>query len=95
MLLRTDVKSWASQVAQKSESLAELDRIVIFPENTRKGIGTQLLSEVLVEQRRKRIRTIIVNAGKEETHARRFYEKNGFKPTIETTIETPGATSWL
>jgi len=76
-----------AQMAQKNESLAELDRIVIFPENTRKGIRTQLLSKVLAEQ--KRIRTIIVNAGKEENYARRSYEKNGFKPTIETTIETP------
>lgn len=76
-----------AQMAQKNESLAELDRIVIFPENTRKGIRTQLLSKVLAEQ--ERIRTIIVNAGKEENHARRSYEKNGFKPTIETTIETP------
>jgi len=76
-----------AQMAQKNESLAELDRIVIFPENTRKGIRTQLLSKVLAEQ--KRIRTIIVNAGEEENHARRSYEKNGFKPTIETTIETP------
>jgi GNAT superfamily N-acetyltransferase len=76
-----------AQMAQKNESLAELDRIVIFPENTRKGIRTQLPSKVLAEQ--KRIRTIIVNAGKEENHARRSYEKNGFKPTIETTIETP------
>jgi N-acetylglutamate synthase-like GNAT family acetyltransferase len=76
-----------AQMAQKNESLAELDRIVIFPENTRKGIRTQLLSKVLAEQ--KRMRTIIVNAGKEENHARRSYEKNGFKPTIETTIETP------
>ena len=74
-------------MTQKNESLAELDRIVIFPENTRKGIRTQLLSKVLAEQ--KRIRTIIVNAGKEENHARRSYEKNDFKPTIETTIETP------
>jgi len=62
---------------------------VVFPENTRKGIGTQFLSEVLAEQKRKRVTTIIVNAGKEETHARRFYEKNGFKPTDEATVETP------
>jgi hypothetical protein len=27
--------------------------------------------------------------GKEETHARRFYEKNGFKITMEETVETP------
>src|SRR4030042_961278 len=78
-----------AQMAQKNESLAELGRIVIFPENTRNCVGTQLLSKVLAEQERKRIRNIIVNAGKEENHARRFYEKNGLKPTIETTIETP------
>ena len=78
-----------AQVTQKNKSLAELDRIVVFPENTRKGIGTQLLSKVLAEQKRKRVTTIIVNAGKEETHARRFYEKSGFKSTNETTVETP------
>jgi len=84
-----------AQVAQKNESLAELDRIVIFPENTRKGIGTQLLSEVLAEQRRKRIGTIIVNAGKEEKHARRFYERTSSNQQSKRPLKPPGATSWL
>jgi hypothetical protein len=30
-----------------------------------------------------------VNTGKEEIHARRFYEKNGFQQLKEATIETP------
>jgi hypothetical protein len=34
-------------------------------------------------------KTIIVNAGKEETHARRFYEKNGFEQEKEAEVEIP------
>jgi len=30
-----------------------------------------------------------VNAGKDETHARRFYEKNGFALVKEVTIDAP------
>ena len=78
-----------AQVIQKNESLVELDRIVVFPEHARKGVGTCLLRKVLAELQKKRIRTLVVNAGKEEIHAKRFYEKNGFKPAGETTIDTP------
>jgi len=41
------------------------------------------------QTKQKGINTIIVKAGREETHARRFYQKNGFKKTSETTIEAP------
>ncbi|HVP40850.1 MAG TPA: hypothetical protein VMS95_02740 [Candidatus Krumholzibacteriaceae bacterium] len=30
-----------------------------------------------------------MNAGKDETHARRFYEKNGFKQAKESAVGTP------
>lgn len=78
-----------AQTVRHDESIVELDRIVVFPEHTRKGIGTRLLARVLKDGRRRGIDMIIVNAGKEETHARSFYEKNGFKPVKESTIDTP------
>lgn len=78
-----------AQIVQQDASTAELDRIVIFPEYTRKGMGTQLLAKVLRDQKHKGTRTVIVNTGKEETHARLFYEKNGFKQVKEATIDTP------
>jgi len=34
----------------------------------------------------------MVNTGKDEYQARQFYEKNGFKPTKETSRETPWGT---
>ncbi|MGQ9566245.1 MAG: GNAT family N-acetyltransferase [Candidatus Bathyarchaeales archaeon] len=78
-----------AQTIQQNAKTIELDRIVIFPQHARKGIGTQLLREVVADQEQKGIDNIIVNAGKEESHARQFYEKNGFKQIKEVTIETP------
>ena len=81
-----------AQTVRHDKSTVELDRIVVFPEYARKGTGTQLLARVLIDERRKGTRTIIVNAGKDETHARRFYEKNGFKQFKESTVDTPWGT---
>jgi len=78
-----------AQTVKHGNSMVELDRIVVFPEHTRKGLGTRILGRVIKDEERKRTKTIIVNAGKEETHARRFYEKNGFKQMRESTIDTP------
>jgi N-acetylglutamate synthase-like GNAT family acetyltransferase len=78
-----------AQIIQQNTGTAELDRIIVFPEYTEKGIGTKLLTKTLSDQKRKRIKTIIVRTGKNETHARKFYEKNGFKQTAESTIDTP------
>lgn len=36
-----------------------------------------MLAKVLKDQGRKGVRTVVVNAGKDEKLARRFYEKNG------------------
>jgi len=78
-----------AQIIQQDASTAELDRIVVFPEYTRQGIGTQLLAKVLRDQKHKGTRIVVVNTGKEETHARRFYEKNSFKQAEEATIDAP------
>lgn len=78
-----------AQTIQSGDDSVELDRMIVFPEFTRKGIGTLLLSEALEDQRRRGMKSLIVVAGKEETQARRFYEKNGFKLIREATIEAP------
>ena len=78
-----------AQAIQRNAETAELDRIVVFPEHTRKGIGTQLLKRVLEDQERKGTKTVVVNAGKEETHARKFYEKNGFEVVRQAIVEAP------
>jgi len=78
-----------AQTIRQDVNTSELDRIIVFPEHTRKGIGTQLLHQALIDQEQKGINTIIVNTGKEETQARRFYEKSGFKKMKEATIEAP------
>jgi len=78
-----------AQTIQKDASTVELDRIIIFPKHARRGIGTQLLHQVLIDQKQKGVTTVIVNTGKEEIQARRFYEKNGFKQIKEVMIEAP------
>jgi ribosomal protein S18 acetylase RimI-like enzyme len=78
-----------AQTVRHDKSIVELDRIVVFPEHTRKGTGTRLLTRVLRDEKRKGTRIVIVNAGKDETHARRFYEKNGFKQLKESTVDAP------
>lgn len=78
-----------AQTIQQDASTAELDRIIIFPPHERKGIGTQLLQYALFDLEQRGVKSVFVNTGKEETHARRFYEKNGFKLIKETIIEAP------
>lgn len=78
-----------AQTIQQDATTVELDRIIVFPQHAGKGIGTQLLDEVIKDQKQNGITRIIVNAGKEEDHARRFYEKNGFKQITEMTIDAP------
>jgi N-acetylglutamate synthase-like GNAT family acetyltransferase len=78
-----------AQVVPVDLETAELDRIVVFPENTRKGLGTKLLTRALGDQEKKGLKRVIVKAGKDEKHARRFYEKNGFTFVKEETLEAP------
>jgi GNAT superfamily N-acetyltransferase len=78
-----------AQVNPENQDTVELDRIVVFPEHSRKGIGTSLLREAISDQKRKGVKTVIVNAGKDESHARRFYEKNGFREIRQVTIDAP------
>lgn len=61
-----------AQTIQRDANTTELDRIIIFPQHARKGIGTQVLQTTLKDQKQRGIHTIIVNTAKEETHARRF-----------------------
>jgi len=68
---------------------AELDRMFVFPKESGKGVGTQLLQETISLLERQGITKLAVKAGKEETFARRFYEKNGFKLQGETTVKAP------
>ncbi|MGQ9529847.1 MAG: GNAT family N-acetyltransferase [Candidatus Bathycorpusculaceae bacterium] len=78
-----------AQTIQKNAYTAELDRIVVFPPHERKGIGTQLLRYAFSDLKRKGVENVLVVAGKKEMHARRFYEKNGFKLIEENIVDTP------
>lgn len=77
------------QVIPKGEVEAELDRIVVFPGHTGKGIGSRLLEYALAEQAREGTREVTVYAGKHEGRARAFYEKNGFGLVGETSVDAP------
>lgn len=76
-----------AQTIRLSPEKAELDRIFLVPEETGRGVGTQLLQETISLLRKQGITKLTVKAGKEETLARRFYEKNGFKLIGETTVK--------
>jgi len=76
-----------AQIIQQDAKTIELDRIIVF--FPRKGIGTQLLKEIIQDQKQNGVKNIIVATGKEEDHARQFYEKNGFKQVDEKIIDTP------
>jgi ribosomal protein S18 acetylase RimI-like enzyme len=76
-----------AQTVKRDAETVELDRIVVFPECTRRGIGKQILDKIIKDAKMKKANAIIVNAGKDEVHARRFYEKNGFNIIKEETIE--------
>jgi len=78
-----------AQIIWQNTDIAELDRIIIFPPYERKGLGTQLLQFALFDMEQKGVSHVFVNTGKEETHARRFYEKNGFRLVKEATIDAP------
>ena len=78
-----------AQTVKRGEDSVELDRIVIFPKYAGKGLGTRLLAKVLEDQKRKRVKSVVVNAGKEERLARRFYEKNSFEFVEDKTVKAP------
>jgi len=78
-----------AQTIRQSIDIVELDRIVVFPEHARKGVGTLLLNEVIKDQKQEGVKSITVNAEKGEIHAKRFYEKTGFKQIKEAAIDTP------
>jgi len=78
-----------AQIIEQDSNVAELDRLLVFPEHAGKGVGTELLNQVVLDQKKRGAKTIFVKAGKEETHARKFYEKNGFKLVEKTTIDAP------
>ena len=78
-----------AQLVKLDSSAAELDRIIIFPEHSRKGVGTRLMLYIIEYAKKSGIKRIIANAGGSETQARKFYEKNGFEMKAEKTVETP------
>jgi GNAT superfamily N-acetyltransferase len=78
-----------AQTVQKDAEIAGLDRIFVLPEHVRQGIGTLSLNKVIRDEKCKGIKNIVLSAGKEEIHARRFFEKNGFKPVKEAVAEAP------
>jgi len=51
-------------------------------------VGTRLLGKALEEGKREGVKSVIVRAGRQETQARRFYERNGFVKLKDETLET-------
>jgi N-acetylglutamate synthase-like GNAT family acetyltransferase len=78
-----------AQTEQRDSHTAELDRILVFPKHSKKSVGTQLLKQTIADHKKKGIKKIIVKTGEAETHARRFYEKNGFEKIKEEIVTAP------
>ena len=78
-----------AQIIGHDSTTVELDRIVVFPGYERMGIGTKLLKRAVADQKKKGTKSVIVSAGKDEVHARAFYEKNGFEKLKEKTVKVP------
>jgi N-acetylglutamate synthase-like GNAT family acetyltransferase len=85
---RREIMGFA-QIVGHDPTTVELDRIVVFPGYERLGIGTKLLKRAIADQKKQRVRTLIVKASRDEAHARAFYEKNGFKQVKEETLKSP------
>jgi ribosomal protein S18 acetylase RimI-like enzyme len=83
-----DIVGFAQTVPQEAKKV-ELDRIIIFPQHTGKGIGTRVLRKIIEDQEQKGASAITVRAGKDEAPARQFYEKNGFKLVKRLVANTP------
>ena len=78
-----------AQTIGNDSATVELDRIVVFPGYERMGTGTKLLKRAIADQEKKRTESIIVRTGRDEAHARAFYEKNGFKKVKEEVVKSP------
>jgi ribosomal protein S18 acetylase RimI-like enzyme len=87
-LLGDEIAGFA-QIIQQNPNTAVLDRIIVFPQHTRKGIGSRLLQKALEDEKRRGVKSVTVQAGKQETHAKRFYEKDGFVKLKDETIAAP------
>jgi len=56
----------------------------VIPEHRKKGVGTKLLG-LLIESARQRYRSICLNV-RDDSHAVKFYERNGFKIVPESAM---------
>ena len=78
-----------AETVKNDANTVELDRIIVFPENAGKGVGTELLIKAIEDQKRRGYTAMVVRVGKEEARAREFYEKNGFSRHREAEVQTP------
>ncbi len=65
-------------VARVIHNECELENIVIAPAAQRRGLGAQLLDELLTLARARRAASIFLEVRDSNLPARRFYEKHGF-----------------
>jgi ribosomal protein S18 acetylase RimI-like enzyme len=71
--------------------LAELTRIYVLPAEQRQGVGFALLDQAFATARERGVREVSVAVARGNDKGRAFYERNGFKPSGERTIELFGA----
>jgi ribosomal protein S18 acetylase RimI-like enzyme len=67
--------------------VAILDELYVAPAHRRRGLGSDLLTAVAVETRRRGGDVIEINVDGEDTDARRFYERHGYRNTEPGQVE--------
>ena len=83
------VVGYAQFIAGKNHR-GELTRIYVLPEYQKQGIGKRLLEDGLSSLKNHGVEEIFVQVEKENAKGINFYERNGFHPVRELSIELPG-----
>jgi ribosomal protein S18 acetylase RimI-like enzyme len=68
------------------ERWAELQSLSVVPERRGAGIGTRLMEHVYVELRAAEIEEMAIGVIATNERAMRFYERQGFRPWVVTTL---------
>ncbi len=69
---------------QVADGVMDIHRLMVHPDHFRKGIAKRLLN--YVESNENDVETVIVSTGSKNLPAVKFYKRNGFIKTAETTV---------
>ncbi len=88
-MAKEQVIGYAQFIVRKNRR-GELTRIYVLPEYQYQGIGKRMLKDGLSSLKNYGMEKVFVQVEKENAKGINFYERNGFHPTRELSIELPG-----